>query len=95
LFPDDIVTGSNHTLMKQASDTAEIYLERAIRAIDEQLGKGFAEGHPELVVGFMQASATDYQASITARSLEKIANAIAGNTCALDRIGDNLGAVGS
>ena len=36
--------------MRKASETAYYYLFAAIEAIDKQLGKGFANEHPELIV---------------------------------------------
>ncbi len=54
------ITAPWETLMKQAGYTADSYLIAAIDSIDGHLGKGFAEEHPELVIGFMQVAAMDF-----------------------------------
>ena len=43
--------------MRQAYFTAHDYLMHAIHDIDEQLGKGYAKQHPELIVAYMQTAA--------------------------------------
>lgn len=50
-------------MMQDACDTARHYLIHAVSAIDARLGEGYAAKHPELINGFMQAAALDYQAS--------------------------------
>lgn len=60
---------SNHLtpadLMRQARDTAETYFNQAIRIIDEKFGEGYAKEHPELVAGFMNTAARDFDTSMT------------------------------
>lgn len=46
-------------LMDQAGNTAASWLRTAIIEIDEVLGKGYAQRHPELISGFMQAAGAD------------------------------------
>ena len=47
-------------LMHQARDTAETYFNQALRIIDEKFGEGYAKEHPELIVGFMNTAARDF-----------------------------------
>jgi hypothetical protein len=56
-------------LMRDAMSTAEGYLARAKRAIDEEFGEGFAAEHPELVVGFMQTAAIDFHGAVVAQQV--------------------------
>ncbi|AKH38221.1 hypothetical protein AAW31_11165 [Nitrosomonas communis] len=51
-------------LVRQAGDTTETYLNRAVRAIDERLGDGYASKHPELVAAFMQICVQDFEIAI-------------------------------
>jgi len=49
--------------------TASGYLFEAIERIDKQLGEGYAEEHPELIVGFMHAAAFDCSIGVLAQQL--------------------------
>lgn len=57
------VTADAETLMKQAGMTARVYLAKAVTAIDEEFGEGYAKSNPELVGAFIQSCALDYQAA--------------------------------
>jgi hypothetical protein len=70
----DRVTASGDTLMRQAPMTANEYMDAAVRAIDEQFGRGYSADHPELVAAHMNTSALDFGASIIARALEALAD---------------------
>lgn len=59
------------TLMRQAPMTAEVYLIKAIEAIDQQFTIGYAENHPELVAAFMQVSGQDFTTAIMAQTIEE------------------------
>ena len=48
------------TLVHQAWKTAGLYMENAVREIDEIFGEGYAKKHPELVAVYMQVAAKDY-----------------------------------
>jgi hypothetical protein len=62
--------GSPTTLVDQAPDTAEGYLIKAVRMIDEAFGeKGYAAKHPELVVGFMQVAAIDFATGMLTKAV--------------------------
>ncbi len=51
-------------LMGQASKTARQYLIEAKAHVDDLMGHGAAQKHPELVAALVQASATDYVAAM-------------------------------
>lgn len=70
-------------LMKQAMMTAHDYMVHAIHDIDEKLGSGYAQAHPELVAAYMQAAALDFMATF---GLQGIAERIDSLSGALDRI---------
>ncbi len=59
-------------LMRQASDTAETYLNRAVRIIDEKFGEGYAKAHPELIVGFMSTAAMDFHTAILHQKFDSL-----------------------
>lgn len=50
--------------MNQASMVAHDYMHQAIKSIDDVFGEGYAEKHPSLIVGYMNAAALDFQASV-------------------------------
>ncbi len=58
-----MTSATPETLMKQAAQTAKVYLIAAIEAIDSQFGENYAKAHPELVAAFMHAAASDYAAN--------------------------------
>jgi len=68
---------SMETSIEQTSTTATQYLARAIEAIDLQLGRGYAMGHPQLIAAFMQTCAIDFVAGTLERELSYLANAVA------------------
>ena len=47
------------TQMRHAGMTAETWLCQGITAIDAKFGDGYAEAHPKLLCGFMQAAGAD------------------------------------
>ena len=60
------------TLMRQAPDTASLYLTSAIKSIDRQFGEGYAKKNPALVAGFMEVCASDLRTSVILMAAEKI-----------------------
>ena len=48
------------TLMRQAPMTAQVYLMEAVKCIDKEFSKGYAEKHPELVAAFMEVCSEDF-----------------------------------
>ncbi|VWX52979.1 hypothetical protein NOVOSPHI9U_420222 [Novosphingobium sp. 9U] len=70
------ILANNETLLRQASKTAEQYLQDAIGSIDHSLGQGYAEQHPELIAGFMTTAALDYGASVIARALGSLGDGL-------------------
>jgi hypothetical protein len=63
-------------LMLQARDTATQYFNQAVRIIDEKFGEGYAEAHPELIVGFMRTASADFHTAVLHFGLESIADSI-------------------
>lgn len=49
------------TLMRQAAHTAEYYLDRAVEALDQKFGKGYARANPQLVTAFLQICDHDFE----------------------------------
>ena len=66
------ITASNDTLLEQAPQTANFYLDHAIGAIDERFGADFAKANPDLVAAYMRACSTDLGGAIIARAIESI-----------------------
>jgi len=56
------------SLMKQASDTADVYLNRAATAVDERFGEGYAAKNPTLVVAHMRVAAMDFDTMVKFRT---------------------------
>lgn len=63
-----------YDLMRQASDTAETYFNKAVRIIDEKFGEGYAKAHPELIVGYMDTAAQDYNTGMMSQGLGHLSN---------------------
>jgi hypothetical protein len=87
----DYITASFETLLGQASDTAAIYLYRAKSEIDKVFGDGYAIENPQLVAAFINAAASDMNATTNAKvsgavlqeiakSLSDIADAISNHS---------------
>lgn len=76
----DQITASFDTLHQHAKDSAESYLTRAIRNIDEEFGKGYAQENPLLVAAFMQAASREFtmgaMTKVFGSGLEEIAESI-------------------
>ena len=67
------ITDDFEALLRQAPDTADYYLEKAIARIDYHLGEGYAEKHPELIIAFMNICERDFAtASKTVRARGKL-----------------------
>lgn len=64
-----------NSLATEAIATASDFLEAAESWVDNQFGSGYAEKHPALVAGFLQACALTYQAHRVAISLDDLAAA--------------------
>jgi hypothetical protein len=71
------ITASPETLMRQASMTADEYLNKAVTAIDRVLGDGYAKQHPELIAEFMRTAAADFNTAITAQAVQSAGSEIA------------------
>jgi hypothetical protein len=71
------ITASYDTLLRQAPMTAEEYLRAAVRSIDEQFEKGYAQKHPELVAAFMQVCVKDMGTSTLVVAIQEAASQIA------------------
>ena len=61
-----------------AIDTAGAMLESAEAVIDTQFGTGYAERHPALVAGFVQACAMVYHAERAGGAQNELANEVEG-----------------
>jgi hypothetical protein len=88
--PWKTIEANNQTLLRQAPMTANEYLMSAIGHIDQQLGKGYAKAHPELIGTFMQTSAIDLGTAVIARAIESLAAPIGEITEQIARIGAHL-----
>ena len=66
----DRITATAETLMRQAPMSVETYLHEAHTMIDGVYGDGYAEKHPELIAAFIQACASDFQASFLGAVLQ-------------------------
>lgn len=58
--------------MRQAHMTAREYLIHAIESVDDLLGEGYAEKHPELLGQMVIASAIDYHTGIIQERMGEI-----------------------
>jgi hypothetical protein len=70
------MAASTETLMRQAPQTAEVYLREVVRSINAQFGDGYALQHPELVAAMLQTCALDFSSCMISNSLGQVADAI-------------------
>ncbi len=59
-------------LMKQAGYTAHDYMLKAVKSLDEKFHIGYAESHPEALIGFMQTCASDFHTCMMVQESEKL-----------------------
>lgn len=67
---------SHSGLMEQSLKETTFYMTSAINIINKELGKSYAENHPELLGAFMQTDAISNLESVLLNKLENIENAI-------------------
>lgn len=70
------ITADFETLMRQATYTADYYLDKAIKNIDENLGEGYAAEHPDLIAAYMKTASIDYKTSVNNKILEECVSEI-------------------
>lgn len=75
IAPANVPLAYPESMMRQAGYTAEAYLRCAIETIDEQLGKGYAAKHPELIGAFIRTCAQDFDTAMMQKRLEELAGA--------------------
>ena len=62
--------------MFQAGSTIGQYLCQAIRSIDDRLGEGYAEDHPELIVECIRSQTMDFNMTALSAVLYEISDAL-------------------
>ncbi|MDA3886344.1 MAG: hypothetical protein PF638_12185 [Candidatus Delongbacteria bacterium] len=74
------ITADGKTIMKQAHQTASVYLASAIKEIDKKFGRNYAKENPSLVASFMKVAASDANsvttAQVIAEAIEEVAEAL-------------------
>jgi hypothetical protein len=71
------ITASYTKLYQDACDEPRGYLRHAIKNIDEQLGKGYAKEHPELICAYMQAAAIECAYGCFGKAIQHVAGELA------------------
>ena len=79
------MSASYDTLLRQAWMTADEYMHKAVRNIDELLGDGYAAKHPELIATFMEVCARDFQSGVLVKLVEDHVDSV---VRALEGMGD-------
>jgi len=94
MYNSDQITADFTALFRQASDTAEGYLQKAIASMDEALGEGYAADHPELIAAFIKTAASDCNTAVAAKvnsaAIREVAEGLKMVSSALERISDSL-----
>jgi hypothetical protein len=62
--------------MRQGAETAEYWLRRAVRSIDDELGDGYAKANPEVVAAMLAAASSDFRTTTWQASVENLAEAL-------------------
>jgi hypothetical protein len=69
--------------MDQASSTADTYLRKAIKMIDQQFGEGYAKKNPGLIAPLVQAQVDDFNNTCLTGSIWEIAEKISNLSSAI------------
>ena len=84
----DVPTATTTELFDQAPNAATVYMNKAIIAIGEQFGEGYAEENPILICEFMRTCAADFNTAMMAKhiapAIDHIATALMDKTHWLD-----------
>lgn len=57
------------TLLRQASETADEYLARAIENTEKRMGPGASKKYPEIVAAMIQAASHDFVGAVIASEI--------------------------
>nr|WP_279090043.1 hypothetical protein [Comamonas thiooxydans] len=94
MFNSDEITADFKTIYEQAADTAESYMLKAVRIINENFGDGYAQAHPELIAAFMTSATSECHtitaAKVNSAAIRSVAESLNSMASALDRISDSL-----
>ena len=94
MFHSEIITADFQTIFEQSVDTAETYMVKAKRIIDENFGGGYADAHPELIAAFMSTAAAECHTTVAAKvnsaAIRSVAESLSSISDALERISDSL-----
>lgn len=85
-----VETAMSYTdLGAKASQGAHDHFLRAVKAVEEKWGEGAAEKYPQIVAALIQASATEYLASMLSHRATPALNALADATYSIaDKLGE-------
>lgn len=80
IFESDRITAAFDEIHRQSMDSAETFMVRAKRKIDEEFGDGYAAAHPELVAAFMKVASEQFAVNSSGKvfgsALDRMADAI-------------------
>ena len=82
------ITADYTNLMQQAPMTAQSYMIKAVKYIDEVFGSGYAKQHPDLVADFMKVSGQDFTVSCLVVAIQEASDRIGG---ALENVAEMIG----
>jgi hypothetical protein len=84
------ITADATDLMRQASMTAESYMNKAVDCIDQTFGDGYAKQHPDLVAAFMKVSSEDFSIGVLGAVIQDASDQIAGT---LQEVAEMIGRI--
>lgn len=64
------------TLMRQAPQTAALYLRDAVESIDGMFGEGYAKANPPLVAAFLAACSADFSACMVSNAISSLGDCV-------------------
>lgn len=62
--------------MRQGAETADLWLRKVVRSVDEVFGEGYARANPQVVAAMLAASASDFRTTTLTASIDRLADAI-------------------
>ena len=64
----NIVQSTAEQLMQQATETSDLFFQKAVETVEKHMGKNASEKHPELVEAVLKASTEDFRTAIWAKA---------------------------
>jgi outer membrane murein-binding lipoprotein Lpp len=83
-------TIDNESALIQAGDTVRLYLEVAVKMVDDQFGPGFAGKNPAIVAECVRSQAVDYNTTALTAAIYALGDKVCQAAAAIYALGDEV-----